>query len=73
MGVLPFWRGGLPVVSPQLQLLAHPGMWVTPGFQLEVRQQLRQLTKVVPNLPSERLRLPGVGFLSAVAESVGLS
>ena len=35
-------------------------------------QQLFQLTKVVPNLPCEYLRIPVVGFLSAVGDSVVL-
>ena len=41
-------------------------------FHWEVRQQLCQLTKMMSNLPCGYLRLPGVWFLSAVADSVVL-
>ena len=64
---------GLPVGSLQLQALAPPWLQAMPEFQWEVRKQLCQCTKVVPNLPCGCLYIPGVGFLSAVADSVGLS
>ena len=59
--------------SLQLQVLAHSVLLALPEFHWEVRQQLYQLTNVVPNLPCGCMRLSVVEFLSVVADSVGLS